>query len=193
MADEMKMSETVMLVDASFLNFVIKDLKKHFEQVLGRKLNDINLADLFVFLAYDAGMEPGDNQVQILLIYDEKSAILPDCNPSDLKKELNNVAFRDNLGEFSFFTFQPDNMVSLEELYLESLKVVADAKEVKKLVVISFNEEYGRKVTDILKRVDGKEIVQFRMNEPEEELPCRWEMLAYPLMQALGIKGEEML
>lgn len=192
MAEEMKMSEIVMLVDASFLNFVVKDLKNHFEQVLGRELNEINLADLFVLLAYDAGLEQGDNQIQVLLIYDEQSSVLTNCRPSDLKQELNNVAFKDALGEFSFFTFHPDNMVSLEELYLESLKVVADAKEVKTLAVVSFNEEYGEKVTDILKKTDGKEIIQFRMNEPREQVPYRWEMLAYPLMEALGVKGEEL-
>ena len=72
------------------------------------------------------------------------------------------------------------------------MKIVADAKEIDKLIVISFNEEYGEKVNDILNKVDGKEIIQFRMNEPEYRTSYRWEMLAYPIMQALGIKGEEL-
>lgn len=192
MAENMKLSENVILVDVSFLNLVIEELKRHFEGLLDRKLREVNVADLFVLLACDIGIEPGDNKIQVLLIYDEESSVLMNCIPSDVKKELDNVAFRDIWGEFSFFSFHPDNMVSLEELYLESLKVVADAKEVKRLTLLSFNEKYGEKVTDILKRVDGKEIVQFRMNEPEGELPCRWEVLAYPVMQALGVKGDEL-
>ena len=47
-------------------------------------------------------------------------------------------------------------------------------------------------MNDILNKVDGKEIIQFRMNEPEYRTSYRWEMLAYPIMQALGIKGEEL-
>lgn len=30
------------------------------------------------------------------------------------------------------------------------------------------------------------------MNEPEATVDYRWEMLAYPIMQALGIRGDEL-
>ena len=56
-----------------------------------------------------------------------------------------------------------------------------------------FNEEYGDKVMERLKGVKNKETIQFRMNEPEESIEgYQWEMLAYPVMQALGIRGEEL-
>ena len=38
MANEMNFAETVMLVDAAYLNRVCGDLKKHFSTVLGREL-----------------------------------------------------------------------------------------------------------------------------------------------------------
>ena len=193
MKNEVKFSETVMLVDAAFLNFVITDIKKNFERMLNRPLHDVDLSDLFVYLGLDAGLNIGKNEVQVLLIYDTESAKLSYCHPSDLAKELNGTAFQDStLGEFLFYSFQPEGMAALEDLYLESLTLLTEAKEVKKLVVISFNEEYGDKVSAILDKAEDKEIVQFRMNEPGKETGYRWEILAYPLMQALGIRGDEL-
>lgn len=62
----------------------------------------------------------------------------------------------------------------------------------ERMIVISFNEEYGKKVTDALHEVKGKEVIQFRMNEPELPVDYKWDMLAFPVMQALGIKAEEL-
>ena len=50
----------------------------------------------------------------------------------------------------------------------------------------------GKKVSDALHEVKGKEIIQFRMNEPEVQVEYKWDMLAFPIMQALGIKAEEL-
>lgn len=84
-------------------------------------------------------------------------------------------------------------MVSREELYLDLLNIVSDSADVERLILVSFNEEYGAKVMERLKAIKNKEIIQFRMNEPEENIEGhQWEMLAYPVMQALGIKGEEL-
>ena len=192
MEEEIKMAETVMLIDASFLNFVTEDIKNNFEKMLKRELQDMDLSHLFTYIALDAGISEGKNEVQIFFIYDHDSACLLHTQPSDLKKELKNVAFSNEFGEFCFNTFQPEDMVSREELYLESLKVLIDAKEVKRIIVLSFNEEYGEKVHSILKEVKEKELIQFRMNEPERNTDYRWEMLAYPVMQALGIRGDEL-
>lgn len=48
-------------------------------------------------------------------------------------------------------------MASREELFLESLRVVVDAKEVKRVIIVPAEEEYGDKVPAILNKVDGKE------------------------------------
>jgi len=192
MEEEIKMAETVMLIDAAFLNFVTEDVKMNFERMLNRELQDMDLSHLFTYIALDAGISEGKNEMQIFFIYDDDSASLVHAQPSDMVKELNNVAFSNEFGEFCFNTFQPEKMASREELFLESLKVIADSKEVKKLIVLSFNEEYGDKVNDILKDVEKKDLIQFRMNEPEQDIKYRWEMLAYPVMQSLGIRGDEL-
>ena len=189
---QIKLSETVVLIDAAFLNFVITDMKGYFEETLRRSLQDIDLSMLTTYLTLDAGITEGKNEVQFLFVYDEESDQLVHCRPSDLEKELNGVAFQSPYGEYSLASVPSEGMVSREDLFLDLLSIVADSADVKRMIVVSFNEEYGKKVSDALHEVKGKEIIQFRMNEPEVQVEYKWDMLAFPVMQALGIRAEEL-
>lgn len=189
---QIKLSETVVLIDAAFLNFVITDMKGYFEKTLQRSLQEIDLSILTTYLTLDAGITEGKNEVQFLFIYDKQSSRLAYCQPSDLEKELNGVAFQSPYGEYSFASVPSEGMVSREDLFVDMLHIVADSADVKKMIVVSFNEEYGQRVTDALHEVKGKEIIQFRMNEPESPVDYKWDMLAFPVMQALGIRADEL-
>lgn len=189
---EIKLSETVVLIDAAFLNFVITDMKGYFESTLQRSLPGIDLSILSTYLMLDAGITEGKNEVQFLFVYDKDSDRLQHCQPSDLRKELNGVAFQSPYGEYSFATVSSEEMVSRENLFLDLLSIVSDSDDVKKMIVISFNEEYGDEVTNALHKVKGKEVIQFRMNEPEIPVEYKWDMLAFPIMQAFGIKSDEL-
>ena len=92
------------------------------------------------------------------------------CQPGDLRQELNNVAFKSHLGEFAFYSFEPSDMAGRDELFLESLRVVADAKDVKRLIAVPV----------------------FGMNPPTEAIAYQWEMLGFAVLQALGIKADEL-
>lgn len=193
MANEMNFAETVMLVDAAYLNRVCGDLKKHFSTVLGRELPKTDLPVLMECLALDAGLQFGENNIQVLLIYDKESENMSTCQPGDLRQELNNVAFKSHLGEFAFYSFEPSDMAGRDELFLESLRVVADAKDVKRLIAVPAEEEYGNEVPAILNKVDGKDgMTVFGMNPPTEAIAYQWEMLGFAVLQALGIKADEL-
>ena len=189
---QIKLSETVVLIDAAFLNFVITDMKRYFEETLQRSLQEIDLSMLTTYLTLDAGIAEGKNEVQFLFVFFYESGNLAHCQPSDLEKELNGVAFQSPYGEYSFASVPSEGMVSREDLFLDLLSIVADSADVKKMILVSFNEEYGKKVTDALNEVQGKEIVQFRMNEPDTPVAYKWDMLAFPVMQALGIRADEL-
>ena len=189
---QIKLSETVVLIDAAFLNFVITDMKGYFEKTLQRSLQEIDISMLTTYLTLDEGITEGKNEVQFLFVYDKDSSHLVHCHPSDLEKELNGVAFQSPYGEYSFASVPSEGMVSREELFLDLLAIVSDSADVKRMIVVSFNEEYGKKVTDALHEVKGKEIIQFRMNEPEASVEYKWDMLAFPVMQALGIRADEL-
>ncbi|TRX40713.1 hypothetical protein FNW54_21330 [Bacteroides sp. HF-5092] len=189
---QIKLSETVVLIDAAFLNFVITDIKGYFEKTLHRSLQEIDLSKLTTYMTLDAGITEGKNEVQFLFVYDKESSRLQYCQPSDLQEELNGVAFQSPYGEYSFASVPSEGMVSREDLFLDLLSIVSDSADVKRIIVISFNEEYGKKVTDALREVKDKDIIQFRMNEPEFPVDYKWDILAFPVMQALGIKAEEL-
>ena len=178
MANEMNFAETVMLIDVAYLDRVCGDLKKHFTAVLGRELPKADLPVLMECL---------------LLVYDKESEKMSTCQPGDLREELNNVAFKSHLGEFAFYSFEPSDMAGRDELFLESLKVVADAKDVKRLIAVPAEEEYGNELPAILNKVDGKEsMTVFGMNPPAEAAAYQWEMLGFAVLQALGIKADEL-
>lgn len=190
--NQIKLSEIVVLIDAAFLNYVLTDIKRYFEKALGRTLNDVDITMLSTYLCLDAKVSEGANDIQFLFIYDEKSTQLVHCHPSDLEKDLNGVAFKSSFGECSFASVPSEGMVTREDLFLDLLTIISDSADVKKMIIISFNEEYGEKVISVLRQVKNKDVVQFRMNEPERAVNFQWEMLGFPLMQALGIKADEL-
>lgn len=189
---QIKLSEIVVLIDAAFLNFVIMDMKGYFEETLQRALQEIDLSMLTTYLTLDAGIVEGKNEVQFLFVYDKNSNKLQNCQPSDLENELNGVAFQSPYGEYLFASVPSEGMVSREDLFLDLLSIVSDSADVKKIIVISFNEEYGDKVIMALNEIKEKEIIQFRMNEPQIPVEYKWDMLAFPVMQALGIRADEL-
>ena len=51
---QIKLAETVVLIDAAFLNFVITDIKGYFEETLHRSLQEIDLSMLTTYITLDA-------------------------------------------------------------------------------------------------------------------------------------------
>ena len=138
---QIKLSETVVLIDAAFLNFVITDMKGYFEETLRRSLQDIDLSMLTTYLTLDAGITEGKNEVQFLFVYDEESDQLVHCHPSDLVKELNWSRFSESFMVNIHLQVVPsEGMVSREDLFLDLLSIVADSADVKRMIVVSFNE-----------------------------------------------------
>ena len=190
--NELKFAEKVILIDASYINKVTGDLSQHFSQMIGRELPKADLSIFLECVAMDAAIQPGENVLQVLLVYDKEHAKMDAFNPSDLKKELNDVAFKSQLGEFQLNTFEPSDMADREAFFLEAVKLVADAKEVKHLVVVPSETEYGDKLPEIFEKVDGKESIHvLGMNPLPPSKAFRWEMMGYAVLQALGIRSDE--
>lgn len=191
--NELKFAEKVILIDALYINKVTNDLRQHFSQVIGRELPKADLPIFLECVAMDAAIQPGENTLQVLFVYDKEQPKMDAFNPSDLKKELNDVAFKSQLGEFQLNTFEPSDMVDREAFFLEAVKLVADAKEVKHLVVIPSETEYGEKLPEIFDKVDGKDSIHvLGMNPPSPSDKFHWEMMGYAALQALGVRSDEL-
>ena len=190
--NELKFAEKVILIDASYINKVTGDLSQHFGQMIGRELPKADLPIFLECVAMDAAIQPGENVLQVLLVYDKELTKMDAFNPGDLKKELNDVAFKSQLGEFQLNTFEPSDMADREAFFLEAVKLVADAKEVKHLVIVPSETEYGDKIPEILEKVDGKDSIHvLGMNPLAPSKAFSWEMMGYAVLQALGVRSDE--
>ena len=181
----------VVLIDVTYINFMIEDIKKYFERKLNRTLQEIDLALFCESLAMDAGYEKGDNETLVMLAYDANSNKLFNCKPSDIKTELDGMAFKDALGEFMFAGVPCEDMVSNEELIFDLLRITADNENVKRIIVVAADKDYDDKMIDLLNDIKEKEVLQYRMDESTDRISYRWELLVFPLMQALGIQADE--
>lgn len=190
--NELKFAEKVILIDAAYINKVTTDLSLHFGQVIKRELPKADLPIFLECVTMDAAIQPGENVLQVLFVYDKQQTIMSAFNPGDLKKELNDVAFKSQLGEFQLNAFEPSDMADRGAFFLEAVKLVADAKEVKHLVVIPSETEYGDKLPEIFEKVDGKDsICVLSMNPLAPSDKFHWEMLGYAVLQALGVRSDE--
>lgn len=187
-----KLSPNVILADADYIDKVAFDLSVNFERMLGRRIPPADMARWIDCVALDGGIREGDNDVQVILVHEHTTSVLENFSPSSLDDDLNGKAFKDHLGEFCISSIAvEDEMVDKEHLFCDSLMHVCSQPEVKRVMVIPNGETYYDGVRHALKDADDeKRITVFAM----QPMPCgnfRQEILGYSLMNALGIKGEE--
>lgn len=188
---ESKWAPTVVLVDADYLDSVALDLTVNFERMLNRRIAEGDLCHWLDCLALDGGLRPGNNNVQVHFLYKKEKNALGHFKPSRFEEDLNGLSFDDNLGKFSLFAFPVENVVSADEFFLQSLTMLADAKEISRLLVVGDMRAYGEGIKEICAQTDGKEITLFTM-EPMAGKGFKAEILGYSLMAALGIGADEL-
>ena len=196
MAEDVKFAENVILVDVAYFNDVVKDLKRYFELQLGRPLQNIYVEEWASYLALDSGVRDKENNIGVLFVHDGQTDKLLHCDPADLNKDLIGVGFTNQLGEFSFTSVSSEGLVSRANLYLDLLNIALDSADVKRLMLVPFIDDYGAKLLEEhLREADSeksKEVFLFNMDEPAHPLGCKWDLLGYSMMRALGVKAEEL-
>lgn len=193
MEKKIPFAPVVMLIDATYLDRVGCDMTVHFAPIVNRELPKADLANLLECLALDAGVQLGENEVQVIFIYEAGEEKMKFCTPSLLNKELHNMAFKSQLGEFSLYAFQPSDMATREDLFIESLQLAGESKDVRRFIIVPDEDGYGKRIGDYINKVEGKEsITVFGMNPPAYEGDYSFEMLGFPVLQSLGIRAEEL-
>ena len=109
------------------------------------------------------------------------------------------MGFTNQLGEFSFTSVSSEGLVSRANLYLDLLNIALDSADVKRLMLVPFIDDYGAKLMEVLEEhlreadsEKSKEVFLFNMDEPAHPLCCKWDLLGYSMMRALGVKAEEL-
>ena len=191
-----KWSEIVILVDAEYVDKVAFDLIVNFERMLGRRIPQADMAQWLECIALDGGLRPTANSqkptatCQVVLIHDRNRQQMDNFQPGKFA-DLDGKAFSGQLGEFLISCVQVEEMVTKDDLYVDSLQIIANAAEVKRLMVVADSERIYNKVREALRQADpDKHITVFAM-QPMPNGNFRQEILGYSLMAALGIKSEE--
>ena len=98
---QVRWSPNVILVDADYIDRVAFHLVVNFERMLGRRIPPADLPHWLDCIVLDGGLRPGENDVQVVLFHSKGVQKMQHFNPSEFAKELDGVAFKDNLGEFT--------------------------------------------------------------------------------------------
>lgn len=186
--------ENVILVDADYVDKVAFDLIVNFERMLGRRIPQADLARWMEYVALDGGLKPqtsdtsSQTSIQVILLHQQPQ--MKNFQPGAFE-DIDGKAFAGPLGEFMISCVQVEEMVTMEQLFVDSLQVISNAAEVKRLIVIPDAEHIYNNVREGLRHADDEKRITVLTMQPMQGGNFRQEILGYSLMAALGIKGEE--
>jgi len=180
--------ETVILVDADYVDKVAFDLTVNFERMLGRRIPQADMAQWVECVALDGGLREGSHQTQVVLLH--KQSKMENFIPGAFN-ELDGKAFKGRLGEFLISCVQVEELTTMDDLFVDSMQVLSNAQEVKRLIVVPNAEHIYNKVREGLRHADDEKRITVLAMQPMEGGNFRQEILGYSLMAALGIRSEE--
>ena len=185
---ETKWSKNVILVDADYVDKVAFDLIVNFERMIGRQIPQADMAQWLECVALDGGLRGSDNEIQVVLLHDKKQ--MANFLPGEFE-ELDGKAFSGQLGEFLISCIKVEEMVTMDDLFIDSMQIIANAAEVSRLIIVPDAEHIYNKVRAGLKDVDPDKHITILSMQPMQGGQFRQEILGYSLMAALGIRAEE--
>ncbi len=200
--NDAKWNEIVILVDADYVDKVAFNLIVNFERMIGRPIDKADMARWLECVALDGGVKPQVKEhssctmplapcpsVQVVLLH--RSEKMENFVPGSFA-ELDGKAFSGELGEFLISCVQVEEMVTMENLFIDSMQIISNAAEVKRLVVVPDAEHIYNKVREGLRHADDEKHITVLAMQPMQGGNFKQEILGYSLMAALGIRSEEL-
>ena len=192
-----KWSRNIILVDGDYVDNVAFNLIVNFERMIGRRIQKADTARWIDCIALDGGMREGrdsDGETQVIFIHSKEKTALDNFNPGSYETDLNAKAFEDTLGEFIISSYPVEEVVKHDDFFLDVLKTVVNHKDVHRVMAVP-NAEHAplwEEIRHALRDIDDEEkrITLFAM-QPLSGGNFKQEILGYSLMNALGIKGNE--
>jgi len=193
-----KWSENVILVDADYVDKVVFDLTMNFERMIGRQIPKADMAQWLECVALDGGLRPldrgekpevrGERNVQVVLLHQQQQ--MKNFVPGSFA-ELDGKAFTGPLGEFLISCVKVEDLTTMDDLFVDSMQVISNAAEVKRLIVVPDAEHIYNKVREGLRHADDEKRITVLAMQPMQGGNFKQEILGYSLMAALGIKADE--
>ncbi len=192
--NDAKWSENVILVDADYVDKVAFNLIVNFERMIGRQIPKADTARWMECMALDGGVRPQDKErpapcsIQIILLH--RLEKMENFEPGTFV-ELDGKAFDSDLGEFLISCVPVEDLVTMDDLFIDSMQIISNAAEVKRLIVVPDAEHIYNKVREGLRHADDEKRITVLTMQPMEGGNFRQEILGYSLMAALGIRADE--
>lgn len=185
--------ENVIIADGDTIDRIAFDLTVNFERMLGRRVQKADLAQWIDCVALDGGLRPGEHETQVVLTHSPNHEALENFQPGRYA-DIDGTAFRDNLGEFRLNAYQVEPMVTADSFLADIVVNACAREEVKRIVIIpdETREELLDELRNILRRTDPDRHITLLTMQPLRGGNFRQELLGYSLMQALGIRGDEL-
>lgn len=189
-----KWCENVILVDADYIDKVAFDLIVNFERMIGRRIPQADTARWIECIALDGGIRPEKQEnrsasTQVVLLHSKGQ--MENFNPGAFA-ELDGKAFQSELGEMQISCVPVEELTTMSDLFIDSLQVISNAAEVKRLMVVPDAETIYNKVREALRHANPDQHITVFAMQPLEGGQFRQEILGYSLMAALGIKSAEL-
>ena len=187
-------SKNVILVDGDYIDRVAFNLIVNFERMLERRIPQADLAHWLVCVALDGGVAPqptdSTDGFQVILLHSKPK--LENFIPGDYAQELDGKAFNDRMGEFCISCVQVEEMTTMENLFMESMRHLYSQPEVKNLMLISDNRYLDQVLMDLHRtQTDKDKVINVFTMQPVINGRYNQPILGFSLMAALGIHSEE--
>ncbi len=195
-ASKVKLSENIIIADADYIDYVAFQLSVQFERMIGRRMPKADLSQWAVDIALDGGLRADDkeHETQLVLVHEKQNPQMENFHPSVYDTELDAMAFKDKkLGEFLVNSIAVGDVVSKDDYILDTISMVLGHEEVNRMMIVPNTEQgtiYDETMALLRGADDSKRITVFAM-QPMPGGNFRQEILGYSIMNALGIKGEE--
>ena len=191
--EDLKTDEIVILIDANYLEQTGNSLREYFSHIVKRTLPQADLPALVEGVTLDAGIRPGDHHIQVIFIHPNTMKAFTFCEPKDFDEELHHVAFKSNLGEFSFSSFSTESLTSLESMYADIAQTLSVSQGTQYVIIVGNMELYGDDTTKALQDAEDRKIYYFSVDPHEaSRYPFNFCNLGFSLLHALGVRPEEL-
>lgn len=186
-------TENVVIADGDCIDRIAFELTVNFERMLGRRIPKADLAQWIDCVALDGGLRPGQHETQVVITHNPKHTALENFQPGQYA-DIDGTAFNDNLGEFRINAYNVESMVTADDFLTDIVANACAREEVKRIVIIpdETHEALIDQIRHILQKTDADKHITLLTMQPQRGGNFRQELLGYSLMQALGIRGDEL-
>ena len=198
--EQKQFKETVLLVDANYLDNVQGGFKAFLRDKVGHDLPAADLAtwiiDMVMGVLWDATEQAektdfSQQETQVVFVCEKNETELRHFLPARLREEVDGMAFsEEQFGEFLMSVVEDEHLVEGEPLLVESAEMLLTSQHVKHLIVVP-DPEKGLESLRRLQQENTNCHMEIITMEPD---PSHGgiSLLGYALLHSLGLSPDQL-